>query len=247
MAEQKELPISELELVYLNGQEHGGAPVFKDVRLSRDSQTVCERTIETAKIFNKRIRAESECKRCADFVLEIRDKIKQLKWLENQERKAWVHILTQIKAAINGLQTQLEQVGEQLGHRIETWQAEQEAGRNKIREDLLREATELERKAKYDSDPKASRKAQVQAKEVRKEAEQFKILKPIPGTATVIVYEFEIENRSLAAKLPSEAVAMEPQDKWFTDRIKEAKTAGQPIPTFPGIRVIIKTQVRLPR
>jgi hypothetical protein len=247
MAEQKELPISELELVYLNGQEHGGAPVFKDVRLTRDSQTVCEHVMELAKALDKRIRGESECKRCADLVLMVRDKVKQLKWLQNQERKAWVHILSQIDTGINGFKSQLEFLGQQLEYRIETWRAEQEVGRAKQQEDLLRKATELEQKAKYDSDAKASRQAKVQAKEIRKEVAEFKALKPMPGTATVIIYEYEIENRALAAKLPEAAVLMAPQDEWFNEQIKQAKSAGQPIPTFPGIRVIVKTQVRLPR
>jgi hypothetical protein len=246
MTEQKESAV-ELELIYLNGQEHGGAPVFKDVRLSRDSQTICERTLEKAKNCDKKIRSETECKRCADVALEVRDKIKQLRWLESQERKPWVRILTQIKTGITGLNNALDLVRESLEHRIEDWRAQEEVGRAKQEADFSRKETQLEHVAKFDSDPKVRRQAKVQAEEVRKKAEQFKALRPMAGIATVIVYEYEIENRVLAAKLPKEAVLMEPQDKWFNERIKEAKASGQPIPTFPGIRVIVKTEVRMPR
>jgi hypothetical protein len=247
MPEQKELPISDLELVYLNGQEHGGAPVFKDVRLSRDSQTICEHLLQLAKDHDKRIRGESDCKRYIDIVGKLRGCVKQLKWLKNQERKPWNHILSQIDTGIVMIQNQLEIISEKLEHRLEDWRAEVEMGRAKQFEDSQRKAAELEQKAKYDSNPTQSRQAKVQAAEIRQDAKTFKTLKSVEGMSTVVIYEYEIENRLLAAKLPEEAVSMEPREKWFNEQIKQAKSAGQPLPTFPGIRVIVKTEVRLPR
>ena len=82
---------------------------------------------------------------------------------------------------------------------------------------------------------------------MRKEAEVFKTLNADVGADTVVIYKYEIENRLLAAKLPAEAVYMEPQERYFNEQIKQAKAAGLPMPTFPGIRVIVETQVRLPR
>jgi hypothetical protein len=247
MPEQKELPLSELELVYLNGQEHGGAPVFKDVRLERDSQATCEHELVLAKEQDKRIRSESELKRCLDTCVKLRTRLKQLEWLRIQERKPWNHILSQIEAGISPLATQLQQIEKQLKQRIANWRAEVEEGRQKQQADSIREAEEYEKKAKYDSNPQNARKAEVAAKEVREEAKKFKKLKPIPGMATVVVYDYEIENRVLAAKLPAEAIEMSCNDSWFTARIKAAKDAGLPIPTFQGVRVTVKTEVRLPR
>jgi hypothetical protein len=245
MPEQKELPLSDLELVYLNGQEHGAPPVFKDVRLSRDSQKICEDLLARAKQQDKRIRSESELKRCHDTISLVRACIKQLKWLKQNERKPWIHICSQIDTGITGIEHQFLMVESELRARMEAWRTEVEMGRQKQAEDLKREALELEQKAKYDSDPQSSRQAKVRAKEKRAEVKEFEKLKPAPGLATVVDYECEIENRQLAAKLPQEAVYMECRNDWFKAKIKEAKAAGLPIPIFPGIRITVKTAVRL--
>jgi hypothetical protein len=247
MPEQTELPLTDFQLIYLNGQEHGGAPVFKDVRLDRNTHQVCEGLLSLAKDCDKRIRGDSELKRCLGIIKDLRLSVKQLEWLRQQERKPWLHILSQIDTAIIALQNQLKLAQNPLIGRGEAYRAEQEMGRAKQEEDLRREAAELEQKAKYASDPKEQRQASVQAKEKRQEAKVFKTLKPVAGMATVVVHEFEIENRLLAAKFPREAVLMECQDKWFNDKIKEAERNGQPMPTFPGIRVIVRTEVRVPR
>ena len=173
--EQKELPISELELVYLNGQEHGGAPVFKDVRLTRDSQTICDQILELAKNHDKRIRGEGECTRCVGIIADVRKCVKQLKWLQNQERKAWVHILSQIDAGINGIRNKLEMTGSQLEHRVEAWRAQLEEGRQKQHDDAIREARELEQKAKYDSNPQTAGKPRLKPKKCAKKLKYLKL------------------------------------------------------------------------
>jgi hypothetical protein len=244
MPEQKDLPISDLELVYLNGQEHGGAPTFKDVRLSRDSQKVCDDLLSVAKQYDKRIRSDNELERVIGVVKDVQARVNHLKWLRDLERKAWVHILSQIDTAITGWEHQFQMAKSALKDRIEKWRTEVEEGRRKVEEDLKRKAEELEQKAQHDSNPQVRRQADVQAKEVRTEAKQYERLEPAPGIATVIEYEYEIENRPLAAKLPMEAIRMECQDEWFNARIKEANALKQPIPTFPGVRVTVKAEVR---
>jgi hypothetical protein len=235
---------SNLELVYLNGQEHGGAPTFKDVRLTRDSQKVCEDLLSVARQYDKRIRSDNELQRTVNIVQNVQARINHLKWLRDLERKAWVHILSQIDTAITGWEHQFEIAKRALRDRIEKWRTEVEQGRRKEKEDLERKAEELEQKARHDSNPLIRRQAKVQAREVRTEAKKHERLEPAPGMATVIEYKYEIENRPLAAKLPREAVRMECQDEWFDARIKEAKALKQPIPTFPGIRVTVKAEVR---
>lgn len=247
MPEQKEMPLSDLELVYLNGQEHGGAPVFKDVRLSRDSQTICDQLEKLAEGYNKRIRNESESIQCQDLIGQLRDGIKKLDYLEQQERKPWVHILSQISTGIDLIRAKFRTLEAQLKARLEAWRTEVAEGQQRQFEKLQAQAHELEQKARYASDPQVSRQAKVKAKEVHKEARSFQKLKPMPGTATVVRYEFEIENRLLAAKLSEEAVTMECRPHWFEQKIKEAKHLGQGIPTWPGIRVTTRTEVRLPR
>jgi hypothetical protein len=158
-----------------------------------------------------------------------------------------VHILSQISTALTAVRVNFETLETELKNRIEAWRTEVAQGQQRQFGKLQEQAHELEQKAKYDSDPQSSRQAKVQAKEVRKEAKAFQKLKPIPGTATVVHYQYEIENRHLAAKLPEEAVLMECQDKWFDEKIKEAKRLGKAIPIWPGIRVTIKTEVRFPR
>jgi hypothetical protein len=241
--EQKELPISDLVLVYLNGQEHGGAPVFKDVRLDRDSQGFCEDLLQSAERLDKRVRSQSECEKCLKTIAELKTTKKQLEWLAGNERKPWAHVLEQINEAISPFENRMVALVARLKARVGAWHTEVEEGRAKQREDLERRAEELEKKARYDSDSKKARQAAVEAKQHREEAKAFKP-EPAKGFNVVEYYEFEIENRVLAAKFPPEAISMKCQDTWFNARIKEAKEAGRPIPTFPGIQVIAKTYVR---
>src|ERR1700756_795329 len=107
MLDQKALSIGDLELVYLNGQEHGGAPIFKDVRLSRDSQISCEELLQLAKQHDKRIRSENECEKCLLIEKDLKARIAALQWLRQKEREAWVRILTQINEGIVPIETQL--------------------------------------------------------------------------------------------------------------------------------------------
>lgn len=241
MAERTEL---DLQLAYINGQEHGGAPVLKDVRLTRDSQMKCENTLSAVEKYDQRIRSESEEQDCLEQIKSAGDLRAQIRWLGKKESEPWNRILTQIDSCLNGWENRATSIIAKLRERVADWRTEIEKGREKERQRLLREAAELEQKAKYDSDEKNARQARVAAKQKKVEAEEFKP-KAGKGYDTVEYFEYEINDRGLASKLPADAVSMNPNDAWFNQKIREAKAARLPIPTFPGITVTRKTRIRV--
>lgn len=238
--------IPNLQLHYLNGQEHGAPPVFKDVRLSRDANKDCEALIDLARQHDKRIRSENELNQVLEIQVSLRGCIAQLELLKRNEREPWVKILSQIDAAIVGEISQMRVLSAGLKARIEAYRQEEEQGRERERQRLEEEAKRKELEAEYADNPQRKRDAKVKAKQIRAEAKKFEP-KPKPGLDTVEDYEIEIENRALAAKLPEDAIRMEVNEKWFKDKIREAKNNHQPIPTFSGIKITPHTRVRIHR
>jgi hypothetical protein len=193
---------------------------------------------------DQRIRSESEERTCLDQIKRIGDFLAQIRWLGKKEFEPWKKVLTQIDSCLNGWENRAIAVNAKLRARVADWRAEIERGRERERQRLLRESQELEQKAKYDSDPKKARQAKVESKQKKVEAEEFKP-KPGKGYDTVEYFEYEIYDRKLAAGLPADAVTMDINATWFNQKIRDAKAAGSPAPTFPGITVTAKTRIRM--
>ena len=248
MAEQKELVLSDLELAYINGQEHGGAPYIKvkDVRLTRPSELSCDRVVQTAQEHNRIIRSAGEEKACLEQIKNLHTLDMKLKLLQQKEREPWVKILSQIDQCIVIFENRCSNLSAELKRRIAAWREKVEEGKRKALADKERELIEYEQKARYDSDPVRARQAGVAAKQTKKEIESLQPkAEKGKGFDVVTGYDYEIYDRRLAAKLPDEAISMEIRVRWFDEKIKTAKLAGKPIPTFEGITVIPRTFVRI--
>lgn len=245
MPEQKELAISSLSLAYVNGQEYGGLPNYKTVRLTRESEEICTRIINLGKSFDKRIRSQSECKRCNEVIKTLKDCIKEVRFLQKEHRAPVVKIAAQIDAATEPVITNLLEQVNALDRRLTTWLQEVEEGKKIEQERQARQIQELELKAKIDSNEEVRRQSQVQAKQLKEDFKTERKIEPkISGIQKFQVPIIEIENRVLAAKLSPEAVYMEPQVNWFKAKIREARDMGLPIPTFPGIKITFEDHIR---
>jgi hypothetical protein len=238
-----------LALLYLNGESavsgEVAVPRFKDICLDKKSQNACEELIEETRKYNHPIRNEKECQDYIALHSLVDERVHDLRKLAHDDRQEWNKILSQISAAIEPMLAQLISISGQLTKTITKWRALVVEGQRREEQRLLAEAEEKRALAKYSDDPKKRRQASVQAERLEKEAKEV-APKPEKGLDTEEYAEFEINNRTIAAKLPDELVRMDVDDREGNRRLKAAKQAGEKITPnfFPGLTIIWKTRVR---
>jgi len=245
MAEQqKTLPLTNLELAYLNGQEHGGAPTFKDVRLIRDSQYRCEQILKEARDHAKTLHNDKDLEICAQSIRSIRDFRTELEVLREMERKPWVHILSQIDAALVPIATQLIDLERAIKVEMAHWNEKKQEGVRREKEKLEAKAEEERQRAKFVEDPIKQRAAHAAANQYKLEARIVAKPKSAKGVDTFTYFRYEISNRPLAAKLPEEAISLQLHYHWFEEERKKKEKLHQEL-IWPGIEVIRETRVKV--
>jgi hypothetical protein len=242
------LPIETLQLVFKNdGQPTTDPPVplFRDIVLSPASQNALASVLAQAKQYDRPIRSDGEMNQVNVVRSELDSYQKELRRLEKHHRVPWVLILAQISGALEKVKTDITVASDKLRSRIESWRSIVIEGAKTESENLKAKAEGKRQEARYAENPQTAARAKEEAK--RLEAEAKKVApKPAKGIDTEEYFEFEINSRVLAAKLPPEAIEMTVNERWFRNAIKQKIQAGEAISpnSWPGVTFTKKTRVR---
>ena len=241
-----------LALLYRNGDPaisgNVAFPRFTDICLTKDSQDICDAVFDEATRFDHPIRSEKECQDYIALHSMVDEVLHRIRTLAKTDREPFTKILQQISAALEPIQTKLVTISSGLNNQITKWRAQVLEGQRREQQRLEAEAEEKRNEAKYTDDPKKSRQATVQAKQLEKAAKEA-APKAEKGIDTEEYWEGEIINRIQAGKLSAKIVSMEVDQIELNKEIKAMQRAGTNITPniFPGLELTRKTRVRFHR